>query len=314
MNTNLKGLRKTKSSASGRYHPNGCIEGSWKAALPGSLTQDLVFSGFLQKCIIACRAAGAQAVSRLQHSIVAMLVSSSMLLCGLGCRVSANPDASKNFIAQAAKDSKETLTSEQPNLDRFEQEIADYEAADKKRPPAPGCTVFVGSSTFRFWKSLESDFAEFKAVNRGFGGSTFPDINHFVDRIVTRYNPAKVVVYAGTNDIAELHHSGEDIFHDFQEFVHKVQAKVPKAEIYFISMSMAPSRLQYADKYDKGNAFIREYIQKNKHLHYIDVVPSMHKPNGDLRVFLFGFDQLHMNKMGYALWKPIVAKALKQSI
>jgi lysophospholipase L1-like esterase len=226
----------------------------------------------------------------------------------------AEPSQSTIPIAQSVAEDKKQKSPEQPKLDRFESDIRAYESEDSKKPPEPGCTVFVGSSTFRIWTSIENDFREFKAINRGFGGSTFPDVNHYVDRIVTKYKPARVVVYAGTNDIADLHHSGEDIFHDFEEFVRKVQAKSPSAEIYFISMSMAPSRVQWASIYEAGNSLIRKYCSQNKHLHYIDVVPVMRDAKGQLRRELFGLDQLHMNKDGYALWKPVVIEALRKPL
>lgn len=206
---------------------------------------------------------------------------------------------------------KEGTRDKPPQKDRFESEIREFEKQDAATPPAPGGTVFVGSSTIRFWKTLEQDFKEFHAINRGFGGSTFPDIDNYVERIVTKYKPSKVVVYVGTNDIAELHHSGETIFHDYQELVNKVQSKCPNAEIYFISMSMAPSRTEWAAEYDKGNELVRNYSKSTKHLHYINVLPAMRNDKGELRNELFGLDHLHMNHNGYEGWKPIVTNGLK---
>ncbi|MFX6269910.1 hypothetical protein ABTF75_18990, partial [Acinetobacter baumannii] len=68
-------------------------------------------------------------------------------------------------------------------IDRFEPAIVKFEDDDKHSMPAPGGTLFIGSSTFTHWKTLEEEFKDFKAINRGFGGSTIPEVNHYLDRI-----------------------------------------------------------------------------------------------------------------------------------
>lgn len=191
----------------------------------------------------------------------------------------------------------------------FEHDIKDFEASDKVEPPPQHGTVFVGSSTFTKWTSLESEFREFKAINRGFGGSTIPDINYYVDRIVTKYHPNRIVFYAGTNDIAEGH-SGKRVSEDFEKFAQKVQAALPGTEVYFVSMSMAPSRVKWASEYEVGNDLIHCFTKNTPHFHYIDVTPVMHDRDGKPREDFFLFDRLHMTPAGYAAWKPIIRQAL----
>lgn len=196
---------------------------------------------------------------------------------------------------------------------RFADDIRAFEKQDQEQHPPEGGTVFVGSSTFTLWgKDLEKTFAKYKAINRGFGGSTLPDVNNYVDRIVTKYKPKRVVLYAGTNDIAELKHSGEQVCEDMKTFVGKARARQPQLDIYFVSMSMAPSRVQWEAQYDQGNALVRQYCKKDPHLHYIDVVPVMRDKQGKLRKELFGPDQLHMNSDGYKVWVPVLEKALSK--
>jgi len=84
---------------------------------------------------------------------------------------------------------------------RWEPDIRRFEDQDRKKPPAQGGIVFVGSSTIRRW-DLAKSFPGLPAVNRGFGGSHMTDSLRYVDRIVTPYHPRVVVVYAGDNDLA----------------------------------------------------------------------------------------------------------------
>lgn len=199
-------------------------------------------------------------------------------------------------------------------LDRFELAIKGYELKDRGHPPAPGSTVFVGSSTFTKWgEGLEREFKAFHAINRGFGGSTIPEVTHYADRIVIKYKPDVIVFYAGTNDIADGH-SAEQVADDFKAFYKKVHAALPNAEIYFISISVAPSRLQWQSTYDEANKLIQEYINQNPaFLHFIDVRPVMLDSQGHLREDVFGLDRLHMKEAGYQLWVPVIRNALEQT-
>lgn len=197
-----------------------------------------------------------------------------------------------------------------PRLDRFESSIRAFEGQDRLTPPPAGGTVFVGSSSVVRWVGLEKDFADYHAINRGFGGSTIPEINFYSDRIVVCYRPRRIVFYAGTNDIAEGH-DGSRVCADFRQFVGHVRKALPNVHIYFISMSMPPSRVQWRREYDVGNRCIQNFIARTHGLRFIDVTRAMTDGSGNPRAELFGPDALHMTPMGYALWTPMVRKALQ---
>jgi lysophospholipase L1-like esterase len=200
-----------------------------------------------------------------------------------------------------------------PSLNRFEWAIAAFERKDKTAPPPENGTLFIGSSTFTKWTALENEFRDFKAINRGFGGSTIPEVNNYVTRIVTKYKPKRIVFYAGTNDIAEGH-SGKQVSADFETFAKRIQTALPDTEVYFISMSVAPSRVQWESQYETGNALIRSFVEHTPHFHYIDVTPVMHDKQGKLRADYFIFDRLHMTPSGYAAWTPIIRQALLSEV
>jgi len=114
-------------------------------------------------------------------------------------------------------------------------------------PPLKGAHLFIGSSTIRFWKTLAEDFPDHRVINRGFGGSEIVDSTHFADRIIFPYQPAKVFLRAGGNDLW-AGKSVQQVFDDFKEFVSKIQAKLPETEIVFISLSPSIARWRQADK------------------------------------------------------------------
>ncbi|MBU6454535.1 MAG: glycoside hydrolase family 125 protein [Cyanobacteria bacterium REEB67] len=195
------------------------------------------------------------------------------------------------------------------DLNRFESAAVAFEKEDGKHMPAPGCTVFIGSSTVAHWSGLESEFKSFAAVNRGFGGSTIPEVNYYFARLVAKYKPGKIVFYAGTNDIADGH-SGEQVAADFKKFLALAHKDLPGVPVYFISMSAAPSRQKWLSQYELGNRLIAALAENDKSLHYIDVTGVMRDAQGNLHSDYFGPDNLHMNKAGYAAWVPVIAAAL----
>lgn len=194
-------------------------------------------------------------------------------------------------------------------LDRFESEIIAYEDCDRKNPPSEGQTVFMGSSTFTRWKTLGKDLSKLHPVNRGFGGSTIAEINNYEKRLIANLHPSRIVFYAGTNDIAEGH-TAQQVCDDFKIFVRKAQEDAPGADIYFISMSVAPSRIAMQDVFDSGNQLIAEFIKTDPKLHFIDVRPAMRDRDNRLKASYFGPDNLHMTRAGYKVWIPIIEKAL----
>ncbi len=117
----------------------------------------------------------------------------------------------------------------------FAAEIAAFEAADRRDPPAPGGVVFVGSSSIRLWPRLSDDFPGVYILQRGFGGSQLSDVVRYAPRIVLPYRPRLIVLYAGDNDLWEGK-SPDSVFRDYQAFVARVQRALPETRIAYVSI------------------------------------------------------------------------------
>lgn len=194
------------------------------------------------------------------------------------------------------------------DFSRWEKEIAAFERRDREKTPPNNPIIFVGSSSIRLW-DLSKSFPRLPAVNRGFGGSHLADVVHFTPRIVLKYEPRLIVMYAGDNDIA-AGKMPERVFADFQAFAKNVHQKLPKVRIVFISIK--PSLLRWAsiDKIRKANELIEAECKKDERLVYLDIATPMLGDDGKPRRELFAEDGLHLNAKGYALWaerlKPLL--------
>ena len=191
----------------------------------------------------------------------------------------------------------------------FEKEIIAFEKADKKNPPPQNAVLFVGSSTIRIWTTLSEDFPKLKVINRGFGGSQIADSVRYADRIIIPYHPGRIVLYAGDNDLA-AGKSPQQVFKDFSELVDKIHAALPDAVIDFISIKPSLAREKLMPQGAEANKLVEEYAKTHKNVEYIDIVPVMLDSQGKPRKELFRPDGLHMNREGYKLWIPIIAKKI----
>jgi lysophospholipase L1-like esterase len=200
-------------------------------------------------------------------------------------------------------------TSPQP-ADRWEQDIAAFEAADRESPPAAEAVLFVGSSSIRLW-DLARSFPGLATLNRGFGGSQIADVNRYVPRIVLAYQPGRIVFYAGDNDI----NAGKApvvVAADFRRFVELVWRSLPEAEIVYVPIKPSLDRWeQFADQ-QVANAAIRAMCEADPRLNYVDTVTPMLGSDGRPRPELFVDDGLHLSATGYELWSGLVAAALER--
>jgi lysophospholipase L1-like esterase len=175
--------------------------------------------------------------------------------------------------------------------------------------------LFVGSSSIRFWDTLEKDFPGVPVINRGFGGSTVAECAFYADRIVIPYHPRpyhprRIVFYAGDNDVA-AGRKPEEILSDFREFTAKVRAGLPGVPILFISIKPSLERWKLVERIRRTNALIREFAEKDGNIGYVDVFTPMLGPNGLPRKELFRADGLHMTTEGYKLWTSLVAPLIR---
>ncbi|HWB00599.1 MAG TPA: SGNH/GDSL hydrolase family protein, partial [Pirellulales bacterium] len=193
---------------------------------------------------------------------------------------------------------------------KWEKDIAAFEAADREHPPAPGGIVFIGSSSIRKW-ALDKSFPDLPVINRGFGGSHMADSVQFADRIVTPYKPRMVLVYAGDNDLA-AGKTPEQVADDFKAFVAKVRPTLPDTRIVYLSVKPSPKRWSIVEKGREANKLIASWIagSGDSRLMYVDVASCLLGDDGKPEPDDYVSDQLHLSDAGYARWAEVLRPIL----
>jgi lysophospholipase L1-like esterase len=198
------------------------------------------------------------------------------------------------------------VSAQSPPSAQWDAAFAAFAADDALHPHPPGGILFVGSSSIRLWNDLENQFKDLPVViKRGFGGSQLADCVKNLSRLVLRYQPRMVLVYAGDNDLA-AGSSPNDVLHRFTAFVDGVHATLPATRIAYISIKPSPARAVLLPEIRTANALIRDYAERETNIDYIDVFTPMLDADGRPRRELFRDDALHLNADGYALWKRVI--------
>ena len=196
-------------------------------------------------------------------------------------------------------------------LNRSENSIQEFEKKDAEKMPAAGGIVFAGSSSFTKWQSAATDLAPLPIINRGFGGSTLPEVIYYADRTILKYHPKTVVIYCENDMFGEKKKTPEQVRDAYVTLSKLIRRSEPGVILYGVSLKPSPSRWDKKDDVIKANRLIQDYIKSDKQHHYIDVWPVMLK-NGRPDGSIFVKDSLHMNEEGYKRWikvfKPILQK------
>lgn len=192
----------------------------------------------------------------------------------------------------------------------FWNEIQAFKQQDSVQMPPKSAILFVGSSSFRLWGSMQEMFPKHTVINRGFGGSNLLDLQRYLNDIVFPYQPRQIVIYSGENDIASDTVQGPEVLERFQVVFQQIRQELPQVPIMYVSIKPSPSRTKFKPIMEDANTLIRQYLKSQPNTRYIDVYSAMLRRDGKPKPDIFIQDSLHMNRQGYQIWKKKITPYL----
>src|SRR5580704_582575 len=148
----------------------------------------------------------------------------------------------------------------------FWNEIAEFKHQDSVQRPPSGAILLVGSSYFRKWTNVGSYFPGYTIINRGFGGSTLPDVIRYAGDIIFPYHPKQIVIYCGDNDLASSDSvTATMVFNRFVRLYNVIRNRMKEVDIVYISIKPSPSRTRLMPKMEEANDMIRNFMAKYSH-------------------------------------------------
>jgi len=189
----------------------------------------------------------------------------------------------------------------------FYNEIQNFKKEDSLHFPPKHAILFMGSSSFRKWTDIQKYFPGYTIINRGFGGSTFPDAIRYAYDIIFPYQPRQIVIYEGDNDVASSDKiTADSVLNRFKTLFYLIRKKLPNTSIAFVSIKPSISRQSLMPEMAKANSLIKNFLKNKKHAAFIDVYHSMLNKDGTPKKDIFIEDGLHMNAKGYDIWQKII--------
>ncbi len=171
--------------------------------------------------------------------------------------------------------------------------------------------VFTGSSSIRIWENLPDIFPGYQIVNSGFGGSQASDLLAYTDELILQYNPSRVFIYEGDNDIFSGK-SPRHVIRDTREIIKRIKQRNVETGIVLIAAKPSIVRWHLKGKYKKLNRKFRRLSRKDEAVEFANIWDTM-LAGRKVRPDLFIADGLHMNSRGYELWYPIIKQYVEHS-
>ena len=183
----------------------------------------------------------------------------------------------------------------------------------KDRYIIPENIVFLGDSITDFY-DLDKYYPDNSVVNSGISGDVSEDILNDMYNRVYKYNPSKVFLLIGTNQIP-VDDSDEKIVDDIKRIIINIHDNRPIAKIYVESIYPVNKELNKTmvstrdnERIVELNKKIKEEVKDIKYVEYINIYDSLLKDNKLSNEY--SIDGLHLNDRGYEIVTNIIKKYL----
>ena len=176
--------------------------------------------------------------------------------------------------------------------------------------------VFLGDSiTSRC--DLDKYFPNYNVYNSGIAGNMTKDILDNMENRVFVYNPTKVFILIGTNDLVYSGLDNYGIKNNIEEIINKIYEKNSNTKIYLESIYPVNNSLNKEIVETRTNDNIKnlnnkiEKICDNNKCIYINMYDNLTDKKGNMKR-IYTVDGLHLNKIGYKVVASKLTKYLNE--
>ncbi|MDC6352547.1 GDSL-type esterase/lipase family protein [Zeaxanthinibacter sp. PT1] len=169
--------------------------------------------------------------------------------------------------------------------------------------------VFTGSSSIRLWEELPELFPQYQVINSGFGGSMTADLCHFSQDLISRYQPKKVIIYEGDNDLND-NIKPMVIRRQMKGLIEVIKKEHDSVQVLLIAAKPSPSRWHLKNRFKRLNRKFKRLCKKDKQLTYVNIWDPMILDDKQVRPDIFLEDGLHMTDEGYKIWYNVLKNHL----
>ena len=180
--------------------------------------------------------------------------------------------------------------------------------------------VFLGDSITDWYPIEELYEDELPIINSGKAGYRTDDILDKLDDMVYKYNPSKVFILIGTNDLNSVD-TKEETISNIKEIISNIKNRRKDTEIYYETiLPINKSDDEKINKKTVGKRENKDIIEINEEIKkycaeenvtYIDLYNEFINEDGDLKL-KYTEDGLHMSSLGYLKMTKIITPYLEE--
>ena len=195
----------------------------------------------------------------------------------------------------------------------FTKEKIVTKKVEKEVQVVPDNYLFLGDSLTDYF-DLETYFPGQPVVNSGIAGNTTDQILASMKTRVYDYNPSKIFLLIGTNDLRDGK-AQEAVVQNVEKIIEEIQTNRKQAEIFVESLYPVNGSVSSAggvrsnEAIQNINAQLEKYCKK-KNLTYIDMYSKLQDEQGNLQT-QYTVDGLHLNDEGYQIVAGVLQKYMK---
>lgn len=173
--------------------------------------------------------------------------------------------------------------------------------------------IFFGDSITEQY-DLSKYYPKNNVINSGISGNKTEDLIDRIKNDVYKYNPSKVFILIGANDLNNDIYN-DDILFNIQTIINGIKTNRKSAKIYV--ESIYPINTKIKDFPNTSNEEIKkmnkkiEIICDESNVTYIDVYSMLVDKSGDLKE-LYTKDGLHLSNLGYLKVTSILDKYVNE--
>lgn len=189
-----------------------------------------------------------------------------------------------------------------------------YERQEQRNGIKKNGTLFLGSSSIKRWKYLESQFKNHAPTARGLRGITLANAESYFFPWIYKYQPKRVILYLGDNDIA-TGLSPLEISRAYESLLAKFDRYLPQTEVWILSVKPSPlrRRMNKGKVIQDTNTRLKQLAEVRANVQYIDLYSLMVNSRGVPDPKYFTRNGLYLSKEGYKLWQKTLTEKLGES-
>ena len=159
-------------------------------------------------------------------------------------------------------------------------------------------------------------------MNRGYGGATLTDLNHYSDRLIGPHlglenrRRCRAVAIFVANDISgnDQDPTADEVTKRFVSLLNFIRSRDQTIPVFWVEVTPTEKRWHVWSDIESATTGIRQVLANDTNAHFIGTAGAYLGPDGKPIASLFVEDKLHLNANGYQVWAKLIKAKLHECL